>query len=239
MFTDKIELEDVPKMDPEYQDLLKRVLTIQADCEIGGPHLYIKDCLLNAPTDNDKLIVARTAGEEIDHFRKCCKLVNELGVDTSFLLKKSNMERYVEAFRDVISTWEDYAVFGFLIDRVGRYQLEEYVGGSFLPLDRLMPQMLLEEQGHIGHGEEETARMAASEDPEQRKRIQERVNYWYPKGLDMFGNSESYRSERFIYWGLKRRSNGEARKQYKAEIDALITKFGLEVPDEKEGRKYF
>ncbi|HLG72701.1 MAG TPA: Phenylacetic acid catabolic protein [Chloroflexota bacterium] len=239
MFTDKVEAQDVDKLDPEYGNLLRRVLQIQADCEIGGPHLYIKDCLLTAPTDTDKLIVARTAAEEIDHFRKICHLANELGVDTSYLLKRSNMERYVEAFRDVISTWEDYAVFGFLIDRVGRYQLEEYVGGSYLPLDRLMQPMLLEEQGHIAHGQEETARMARSEDPEQRKRIQERLNYWYPKGLDMFGNSESRRSERFQYWGLKRRTNAEARAQYIAEVNPLIEEMGLQVPDEKEGRKYF
>src|SRR5438309_791087 len=102
MFTDKIEVKDVEKMDEEYQHLLKRLLAIQADCEIGGPHLYIKDMLLNAPSETDKLIVARTAAEEIDHFRKMCKLANEVGVDTRYLLTRSNMERYVEAFRDQI-----------------------------------------------------------------------------------------------------------------------------------------
>ena len=43
MFTDKVELKDFDKMDPEYKDLLGRVLTIQADCEIGGPHLYVRE----------------------------------------------------------------------------------------------------------------------------------------------------------------------------------------------------
>ena len=41
MFTDKIELKDFDKMDPEYKELLGRVLTIQADCEIVVLHLYI------------------------------------------------------------------------------------------------------------------------------------------------------------------------------------------------------
>jgi len=168
-----------------------------------------------------------------------CKLANELGVDTTYLLKRSNMERYVEAFRDVIDTWEGYATFGFLVDRVGRFQLEEYVGGSYLPLDRLMEPMMLEEKGHISHGEEESRRLAQSEDEGQRRRIQESVNYWYPKALDMFGNSESHRSERFQYWGLKRRSNAEARQAYLNEVNPLIEGMGLQVPDEKEGRKYF
>ena len=42
MFTDKVDLKDFEKQDPEYQDLLRRVLSIQADCEIGGPNLYVK-----------------------------------------------------------------------------------------------------------------------------------------------------------------------------------------------------
>ena len=40
MFTDKVEVKDFEKTDPEYQDLLRRVLAIQADCEIGGPNLH-------------------------------------------------------------------------------------------------------------------------------------------------------------------------------------------------------
>lgn len=50
MFSDEVELKDVEKMDPEYGELLGRVLTIQADCEIGGPHLYVKDMLPSAPS---------------------------------------------------------------------------------------------------------------------------------------------------------------------------------------------
>ena len=42
MFDDKIEADDFNKMPEEYRDLLVRVLRIQADCEIGGPHLYIE-----------------------------------------------------------------------------------------------------------------------------------------------------------------------------------------------------
>ena len=43
MFDDKIEAGDFNKMPEEYRDLLVRVLRIQADCEIGGPHLYVRE----------------------------------------------------------------------------------------------------------------------------------------------------------------------------------------------------
>jgi ring-1,2-phenylacetyl-CoA epoxidase subunit PaaA len=97
--------------------------------------------------------------------------------------------------------------------------------------------MLPEEEGHIEHGTVACAEMAAK-GGEQKERVQKSVNYWYAKSLDMFGNSNSYRSERFRYWGIKRRSNQQAREEYIAEVNPLIEKAGLTVPDPLEGRLY-
>ncbi|MBI4529499.1 MAG: phenylacetate-CoA oxygenase subunit PaaI [Deltaproteobacteria bacterium] len=237
MFTDKVELKDFEKMDPEYQELLKRVLAIQADCEIGGPHLYVETMLPAAPTKLDQLIVARTAAEEIDHYRKMARLAGDIGADVSYVLSWPNQKRYVESFRGKIETWEDFAVFGFLIDRVGRYQLEEFIGCSYAPLERILPDIITEEEGHIDFGTTKTAEMAAR-GGEWKEKAQRAVNFWFIKALDMFGRSESRRSERYRYWGLKRRTNAQAREDYVNEVTPLIEKFGLEVPDPNEGRAY-
>jgi ring-1,2-phenylacetyl-CoA epoxidase subunit PaaA len=240
VFSDRVEQNDLPRQDPEYVDLLRRVLAIQADCEIGGPHLYVDAMLPSAPTAIDQLVVARTAAEEIDHFRKFARLAGDIGVDTAYLLSRSNQERYLEAFRGLITTWEDFAVFGFLIDRVGRYQLEEFAGCTYAPLSRLLehPSRVMEEEaGHIDFGTTRTAEMAAR-GGEARERVQRAVDFWYLTGLDMFGRSESRRAERYRYWGLKRRSNAEARQQYIAEVNPLLLGMGLNVPDPLAGRKY-
>ena len=237
MFTDKVELKDFEKMDPEYQDLLKRVLAIQCDCEIGGPHLYIEDMLPNAPTKLDQLVVARTAAEEVDHYRKMARLAGDVGEDVSYVLSWPNQKRYVEAFRGKITTWEDFAVFGFLIDRVGSYQLEEFEDCSYVPLAEILPTMKQEEVGHIDYGTNLTREMASKGD-ESKERVQKSIDYWYVKGLDMFGRDESKRSERFRYWGLKRRTNRQQRAEYTAEVNALIEDMGLEIPDPNEGRLY-
>ncbi len=54
----------------------------------------------------------------------------------------------------------------------------------------------------------------------------------------MFGRSDSKRAERFRFWGLKQRTNAEAREQFLAEVNPLIESMGLEVPDPLAGRKY-
>ncbi|MFI5268597.1 MAG: phenylacetic acid degradation protein, partial [Chloroflexota bacterium] len=59
------------------------------------------------------------------------------------------------------------------------------------------------------------------------------------QGLDMFGMSESRRSERFVYWGIKQRTNEQARQDYLNEINPLIEGMGLQIPDAKAGRHYF
>lgn len=237
MFREPVERNDIDKMDPEYRDLLARVLTIQADCEIGGPHLYIKDILPSAPSKLDRLIVARTAAEEIDHFRKIARVAGDMGVDVSFVLTWPNQKRYLDAFRGLIKSWEDFAVFGFLIDRVGRYQLEEFFGSTYKPLVQILPQIVKEEVGHIGYGESKTADLASKRD-ESKEKVQRALNFWYIKALDMFGRSDSERDERYLYWGLKRRTNAQARAEYIQEVNPLIEKMHLDVPDPNEGRQY-
>jgi ring-1,2-phenylacetyl-CoA epoxidase subunit PaaA len=237
MFRDAVESKDIEKMDAEYRELLERVVTIQADCEIGGPHLYVKDILPSAPSKTEQLVVARTAAEEMDHFRKMARVAGDIGVDVSFVLSWPNQKRYLEAFRGVITTWENFAVFGFLIDRVGRYQLEEFFSCTYKPLERVLPQIIKEEMGHIGYGENKTADLAAKGDG-SREKIQEAVDFWYIKALDMFGRSDSTRDQRYIYWGLKRRSNAQARQEFIDEVNPLLEKMGLKVPDPIKGRKY-
>src|SRR5439155_23741102 len=71
-----------------------------------------------------------------------------------------------------------------------------------------------------------------------KERIQGVIDAWYPKALDMFGNTGSRRSERYRHWGLKRRTNAQAREEYMREVDPLIRAMGLTVPDPTVGREF-
>lgn len=100
-----------------------------------------------------------------------------------------------------------------------------------------MPQIIKEELGHIGYGENKTAELAAK-GGEAREKIQNAIDSWYVKALDMFGRSDSTRDERYIYWGLKHRTNAQAREEFIQEVNPLIEKMRLKVPDPLKGRKY-
>ncbi len=235
-FTDRIEPKDFGKMPEEYRDLLTRLLTIQADCEIGGPHIYVDHWTLRAPTVDDQWRVARIASEEIDHCRKFLRMLGMVGLDRSDILFRPRSKREVDAFKVDMPEWGDFAAFGFLIDKVGQYQLDEMVGSSFLPTDDVLPTILREELGHVAYGEQQLEKMMAT--PDGKIAAQRAIDKWYVVGLDMFGRSESARDERYIEWGLKKRTNGKMREDYIAEMDPKISALGLRVPDKLAGRKY-
>ena len=236
-FNDKVTPKDFVKMAPEYKDLLIRLLTIQADCEIGGPHIYVDHWTLRAPTVDDQWRVARIASEEIDHCRKILRLLNLVDVDRSDILERPRSKREVDAFKEDMPTWADFAAFGFLIDKVGEYQLEEMVGSTFAPIDDTLPVILREEKGHVAYGEQQLEKLVKSS-VDGKAQAQAAIDKWFIVGLDMFGKSGSSRTERYLEWGLKRRTNEEARSQYIAEMEPKIAALGLVVPDRLLGRKY-
>jgi len=124
-----------------------------------------------------------------------------------------------------------------LIDKVGEYQLDEMVSSSYRPIEDYLPQILREEKGHISYGQQQLEQLMKSGDV-GRAEAQAAVDKWYVVGLDMFGRSESARDERYIEWGLKKRTNGKMREDYIAEMDPKIAAIGLRVPDKLAGRKY-
>jgi 1,2-phenylacetyl-CoA epoxidase catalytic subunit len=54
----------------------------------------------------------------------------------------------------------------------------------------------------------------------------------------MFGRSDSTRDQRYLYWGLKRRTNAEAREEFTQEVDPLIEQIGPENPRSSQRRQY-
>jgi len=111
------------------------------------------------------------------------------------------------------------------------------VGSTFAAIDDALPIILREEKGHVAYGEQQLQKLIDS-GADGKEQAQAAISKWYGIGLDMFGKSGSARTERYLEWGLKRRTNEEARNQYVAEMEPKIAALGLIVPDRLQGRKY-
>jgi 1,2-phenylacetyl-CoA epoxidase catalytic subunit len=54
----------------------------------------------------------------------------------------------------------------------------------------------------------------------------------------MFGVTGSKRSEQYMEWGIKKRTNAQAREQYRAEVTQIMGKLGLKEPDPLKDRRF-
>ncbi len=237
MFTDKIETpEEWHKMPDEYKELFKKVMVIQSDSELGGPHLYVEKWILAAPTAEDQMMLAKTAAEEIDHHRKFVKILADLNIDVSHQIRNGREKRMLEIFRNPLETWADMGTFGAFIDRVGGYHLGDFGECSYLPVAKIIPQILREEAQHIAHGLRILETLCQSE--EGKAEVQKSLDRVYPRALDMFGITGSKTSETYLKWGIKRRNNEQARTEYRAEMLKVIDQFGLKEPDPLKDRHF-
>jgi 1,2-phenylacetyl-CoA epoxidase catalytic subunit len=100
-----------------------------------------------------------------------------------------------------------------------------------------IPTSSAKKKANVDFGTNAAAEFAAK-GGEHKERIQKAVDYWYVKGLDMFGNSKSYRSERYMHWGTQTPSKLSGAPAVQRRIDALILKMGLTLPDPNKGRLY-
>ena len=236
MFTDKVDRQDFAKMPQVYKDLLIRLLIVQTDSELGGPDLYLDSWVREAPTLEDQRLLAKTAFEEIDHHRRFARILQDLGVDTMEITRPRRAGRILECFRHPLENWAEMGTFGCLIDRVGQIHLEDFTDCSYLPVARIIPRILQEEKMHIAHGERILRDLSAR--PEGKAQAQAAVDKMYPRALDMFGKSDSRRSEQFCEWGIKGRTNAQSRAVYKERVDQVLLGLGLELPDPEAGRHF-
>lgn len=233
--------EHAQELPEDYRDFLLKLLWVQADTEFASVQQH-RPWLDTAPSFEDRWIEARIIADEMRHGWQMVKLLDDFGPDgqelIQDLLHRKEHEHKLDAFNMDFETWQDVAAFACLVDRVGLFQLRSFQECSYAPLARAMPQMLAEENLHIGAGRNTLNRIA--NDPAyygDRQMAQDAVNKWYPRALDMFGHSGSRGSEMAVQLGIKRWRNEEARGMYVEEIAPILAKIGLVVPDERTDRR--
>lgn len=233
--------ETPQELPPEYRRFLLKLVYVQGDTEFASVQQH-RPWLDMAPTVEDRWIEARIITDEMRHGWQMCKLLSDFGAEGEALiedlLRRKMGEHKLDSFNMPFERWSDVAAFTCLVDRVGIYQLRSFQECSYGPLARAIPQMLTEEQLHIGFGQHALKRIANDPDyPGDREEAQAAVNKWYPRALDMFGHSGSPGSELAVRLGIKRWKNEESRRMYIEEVTQLLDEIGLETPPEDFDRR--
>lgn len=232
--------ETPTELPDEYRDLLLKMLFVQADTEFASVEQH-RDWQLNAPTAEDRWVLARIVADEVRHGLTMVRLLKSFGDDgeksIDTLMKRRMGDHTLDAFNHEFKNWAHVCAFTCFVDRVGLYQLESFFECSFAPLARQIPLMLNEEQLHIGFGLNGLRKIIDRPDyPGSKDDVQEAVNYWVPKALDMFGWKKSRNSELALELGIKRWQNEEMRERYYKEISGICESLGIETPPYEKDR---
>ncbi len=229
-----------------YEKMLKKLLWMQGDSEYSGALGYMP-WIEKAPTVKEKVLVAQIVKDEMRHASVVYKILQDLGENTeehvhlkelSFKLDNDKAQigfdrvkddNRVNIFYYGINYWTDFILFNFLMDRAAGHQLEDTLHSSYVPWKKGIEGIYKEEIMHLTHGDKWIKILA--DDPKEKDFLQERLNLWWPRVINVFGSPEGASNDVYVKLGLKKRTNIEVRKAFVHEIEKMCGDVGLSVPE--------
>jgi len=188
---------------PEYVRAVGKVVSSHVRNELAGATAFDEPAIALAPGPKEKWLACRIAMEEYGHHLKFQRLASELGVDDA------GSGRALSVFDYELSSWTEFVVLKALVDLAEVVLMEELLSSSYLPLRNLVARLLPEENFHVSFGRAHTRDLVA--DPASTLVVQRAVDDLVGFTVPFFGRSVSANNESFRRWGVKSRTNDEAR----------------------------
>ena len=213
---------------------LLAIIRAQASTEFGSIQQH-SGTLARAQDDEDRFWVMRVMAEELRHGYQMFHLL--LSQDWSHvsggvkgeemveeILSMGTGSHVLDAFNLEYDSFLDNVCFAALVDRVGKYQLTMQKVCAYKPMADSMPPMLREEAFHLAAGVvpmRRWAQRAARGDAFfTMTALQQAVNKWFPRALEMFGDERGGDSN--IRFGFKDMKNREAQDLYVDEVARMV-----------------
>jgi len=224
--------DEIP--DDAYRKMVLTLMDKQASREVATAEVF-GQCVLHAPTVEDKIRITRFQHEELKHFQLLARIMTDLGVDMDAYVRDRQRAgaRFTGDEADMqIRDWLDATLFNFMIDRAATFQLTEYTRGSYAPLAKANEAILKEEEGHKNFGEACLVEMC--QDPGLRAEIQRRFAKWFVASMRIFGRAGTPGNQYCLRVGLKTRDSGDVAAAYIDSIRPVMARSGLRFPDRSE-----
>ena len=231
------EFDDGDELPDEYRVLLGKMLRHEGEragnksfLGLMGACAEIAEVFI--PKLECRLVKAEYIAEELKHAIMFHRIA--VGFQTDFALQDVPYAHY--AFHLPRESWADDALFHFFVDLNGAFHARDWRESSYVPLRKISHTIERDELGHSEMGYFFLGEICG----ERRGRtlVQALLPKWYAAALDMFGRSDSPNTPKFIQWGLKSVGNAEIRAAYKEYADRKLLALGLDIPDERKGRRF-
>jgi ring-1,2-phenylacetyl-CoA epoxidase subunit PaaA len=208
---------------PEYVRTVGKVIVSHVRNELAGATAFDEPAIALAPGPKEKWLACRIAMEEYGHHLKFARLASELGLDDAVAGPTLSVFDYA------LSSWTEFVVLKALVDLAEVVLMEELLATSYLPLRSLVAKLLPEEHFHVSFGKAHTREVMT--DGANRPAVQRAVDDLVRFTVPFFGRSDSVNNEAFRRWGVKHRTNDEARAQWTGRCRQFVEgELGLRFP---------
>ena len=221
--------DDVPdaaaahQVGPDYVTILGKVIGSHVRNELTGASVFDEPAIALAPTPREKWLACRIAMEEYGHHLRFDRLATDLGLSDSL------SRQPLSVFDFQLTTWTEFVVLKAIVDLAEVVLMDELIRCSYLPLRHLAQKLLPEERFHVSFGAVRTKELVLR--PDQRPAVQKAVDELVPFTLPFFGRSRSANNDAFRRWGIKQRTNDEARAVFiERSRDFVVNEVGLDFP---------
>lgn len=223
---------------PRYRAELLRMMASFIDSEMAGAAGFA-DCINMGPGVKARIAASRIVLEKLDHAGRVLALMGDFGADAARyenvhpwsariarnedigVTRKSGDMR-LNVFHYPIESWTDSVVLNVMMGEATVIQLGDLVHTSYQPLGALFRQILPREKRHAELGEE-GLRALAARGPAEVKKIDDSVNYWWPKVAATFGGAKSARADMLKRFGLRHRSNDDLLEEWRSRMSVALS----------------
>ena len=212
------------RVGPEYVAAVGKVVASHVRNELAGAVAFDEPAIALAPGPREKWLACRIAMEEYGHHLTFSRLASELGIDGA------GDGRALSVFDFGLTSWTEFVVLKALVDLAEVVLMEELLTTSYLPLRSVAERLLPEERFHVSFGRSSARALAGdgAARPALQKAVDDLVGFTVP----FFGRSVSANNEAFRRWGVKQRTNDEARAEWAARCRRVVEDdLGLAFPE--------
>ncbi len=225
-------VESEADMTDTYKKALIGQLTVQGDTELmSAPAYYM--AAKDAPSTNTMVSATAIIQDELGHANIAYRLLQDLGVDTDYLLYDRPPEKFKNpfGFDQPLANWAELVTANALYDRAGITLLSDvHRNTSYGPLKRALVKVGMEENFHLRHGEVWMRRLCEA-GGEGRDLVQRAVDWMFPMGVEWFGlPDDRKRHNAQLDFKLKGMTNDELRTTWMKAVVPLCEQLGVRVP---------
>ncbi|SIQ98732.1 ring-1,2-phenylacetyl-CoA epoxidase subunit PaaA [Peribacillus simplex] len=236
---EKIEADDW--MPEEYRSTLIKLISMHGISEIMGA-LPEKEWVPKAPTLNRKLGIMAKVQDEMGHGQLLLRVAEDLlkpyGKKRDDLMQdlfKGDL-KFHNVFHMEAKSWGDAGLIGWLVDGAAIISQTNMLGASYGPYARALQRICAEEVFHAQHGEAIIMALAEGTE-EQRKLVQDSIDYWWESLLLFFGPPSknevgTSKQDITIKYRIRTSTNEQLRQAFFSKYVKRILSLGFSIPDE-------